>query len=240
MVLSLTLPAVSMPENVAEFVCALKAAPRRVGAIGSVSAGMRIQVVAHAAESKWIVRDVTLAFSGCGGNGGSGVLVAKAAQSALCDASEGSAGSLNVGSFAEVAQGLRCDIESAIKSCPTGMTRIGVHEVDRNVPGVLAASLLFRFLVASVEWVEHVMTSSPSLTLPPPPLIDDGDRSVTTTSKARGADLFDQAQHVPELKCRRAHRHGVECKEASRPPWAPRIFETQDKTSRRGNRKRGL
>ena len=182
MVLFMTLPAVTLPDNVVEFVCALKAAPRRVGAFGTVSAGMRLQLVAHAAESKWIVRDATLAFGGFSSSG-SPVVVAKAAQSALV----GSSSSFKVELFAKVAEGLRFDLESALKT--TVRASIGIHEVAPNVPGALSASLLFRFFIASSEWLEQVVSSS-SLSLPPPPSIDDRDRSATTAMNGHGADIF--------------------------------------------------
>ena len=182
MVLFMTLPAYTLPESVVEFVCALKAAPRRVGAFGTVSAGMRLQLVAHTKESKWIVRDCTLAFSGFSSSGSS-VVTAKAAQSAFFDASS----SFKVELFPKVAESLRFDIESAIK--PTLLASIGIHEVDTNVPGALAASLLFRFFIACSEWLEDIVSSSPHA-LPPPPSIDDRDRSATMAFNGQGADIF--------------------------------------------------
>jgi len=150
-----------------DYAISLKAAPRRIGAIGTVSSAMRVRLVADRALQCWRIASVTLCYSLRGS-----LVVAASVATALNESSFGNM----TEAFAVAKEALKSDLDEGTDS----------------LSGVLAASLLFRALMAMAEWIEEL---PPLLLIVPAPVLDPRDRSATVSLKGNkqnssSADLF--------------------------------------------------
>lgn len=184
-----------------EFVCALKAAPRRTGAIGTVAAGLILRLKADAGEgAEWTISGATLHFAGLRPERRGALLVARRAEAAFERGESFTA--VQDDFFAAVADSLRADIAAAAEGVPVSPQRSkyqppALAPKEEELHEALAVSLLFRFYVACAEFLELLSTTVEGV-LPPPPLIDPRDRSATAALRdagaadrlGAGADLF--------------------------------------------------
>mmetsp|Transcript_10027 Transcript_10027/g.26056 ORF Transcript_10027/g.26056 Transcript_10027/m.26056 type:complete len:417 (-) Transcript_10027:4542-5792(-) len=166
------------------FACALKASPRRVGAISHVALGLCVTFPPPTAEGDtgWVASTASVY-----------VMTDHKFLNMRADAEEAATVpllspesvefELTLGRWEEVLAPATGALRQAHHDASTTVT---VDSTGQEFRRVLASSLLYRSHVMVATWIEALVQRSsngPSnLTLPPPPPIDDRDRSAVSTA----------------------------------------------------------